>query len=74
MRSYWWSVFSSIRTENGDLLRKSPYSVRIQENADQKELRVWTIFMQWFVPKTKVEVKTDRHLIVFILVCNVKHD
>ena len=30
--------------------------------------------MQWFVPKTKVEVKTDGHLIVFILVCNVKHD
>ena len=71
---FFWSVFSCIPTEYGDLLRKSPYSVQIQENADQKELRVWTIFMQWFVPKTKVEVKTDGHLIVFILVCNVKHD
>ena len=35
-RSYFWSVFSCIRTEYGDLLRKSPYSVRIQENTDQK--------------------------------------
>ena len=40
IRSYFWSVFSFIRTEYGDLLRKSllrksPYSIRIQENADQ---------------------------------------
>ena len=32
IRSYFWSVFSCIRTEYGDLLRKSPYSVRRQEN------------------------------------------
>ena len=25
---------------------KSPYSVRIQENKDQKKLRIWTLFMQ----------------------------
>ena len=31
-----WSVFSHIRTEYGDLLRKSQYSVWIQENVDQK--------------------------------------
>ena len=31
-----WSVFSSIRTEYGDLLCKSPYSVLILENTDQK--------------------------------------
>ena len=34
--SYFWSVFSCIRTEYGDLFRKSLYSVRIQENTDQK--------------------------------------
>ena len=34
IRSYFWSVFFSIRTEYGDLLCKS--SVRIQENMDQK--------------------------------------
>ena len=27
IRSYFWSAFSCIRTEYGDLLRKSPYSV-----------------------------------------------
>ena len=36
IRSYFWSVFSSIRTECGDLPSKSPYSVGIQENTDQK--------------------------------------
>ena len=30
-----WSVFSRIRTENGEILRISPYSVRIRENTDQ---------------------------------------
>ena len=40
---FFWSVFSCIRTEYGDLLRKSPYSVRIQENTDQKNLRIWTL-------------------------------
>ena len=39
---FFWSVFSCIRTEYGDLLRKSLYSVRIQENMDQKKLRIWT--------------------------------
>ena len=28
IRSFFWSVFSCIRTKYGDLLRKSPYSVR----------------------------------------------
>ena len=31
-----WSVFSHIWTEYGDLLSKSPNSVQIRENADQK--------------------------------------
>ena len=33
---FFQSVFSRIRTEYGDLLRKSPYSVRMRENTDQK--------------------------------------
>ena len=48
IRSFFWSVFSCIRTEFGDLLRKSPYSVRIQENTDQKKLRIWKFFTQCF--------------------------
>ena len=36
IRSYFWSVLSCIRTEYGDLLRKSLYSYQIQENTDQK--------------------------------------
>ena len=36
IRSYFWSVFSCIRIEYGDLLHKSPYWIRIQENKDQK--------------------------------------
>ena len=46
IRSYFWSVFSCIRIEYGDLLRTSPYSIRIHENMDQKQLRIWTVFTQ----------------------------
>ena len=35
IRSFLWSVFSCFRTAN---------SVRIQENTDQKKLRIWTLF------------------------------
>ena len=31
-----WSVFSRIRTEYGEILRICPYSVRMRENTDQK--------------------------------------
>ena len=31
-----WSIFSRIRTEYGEILCISPYSVRMQENTDQK--------------------------------------
>ena len=47
LRSFFWSVFSCIQTEYRDLWSKSPYSVRIQENTDEKKLRNWTIFTQW---------------------------
>ena len=30
-----WFVFSRIRTEFGEILRISPYSVQMRENADQ---------------------------------------
>ena len=46
IRTFFWSVFSGTRAEYGHLLRKSPYSVRIRENTDQKKLRIWTIFTQ----------------------------
>ena len=36
IRSLFWSVFSRIRTEYGEILRISQYSVRMQENTDQK--------------------------------------
>ena len=30
-----------------NLLRKSSYSVQIRENAEQKKLRIWTLFTQF---------------------------
>ena len=36
IRSFFWSVFSCIRN-----------SVQIQENTDQKKLRIWTLFTQY---------------------------
>ena len=38
------------------LLRKSPYSVRIQENKDQKKLRIWILFTQWLIPNFSINV------------------
>ena len=46
IRSFFWSIFSRIRTVYGEILRISPYSVRIRENTDQKKLRIWTHFTQ----------------------------
>ena len=45
-QSFFWSAFPCIRIEDGDLQSKSPYSVPIQENVDQKKLRIWTLFTQ----------------------------
>ena len=33
---FFWSVFSCLRTEYGEMRSFSPYSVRIRENTDQK--------------------------------------
>ena len=33
---FFWSVFSRIQTEYGEILRIFPYSVWIRENTDQK--------------------------------------
>ena len=52
-----WSIFSPTWTEYGEILRISPYSVRMWENADQNnfehghflrsvELRFWTEIKQ----------------------------
>ena len=53
IRSYFLSVFSCIWTEYVDLRSKSPYSIRIQENTDQKWLRLWTLFTQWKLQEQK---------------------
>ena len=45
IRRFFWSVFSCIWAEYGSLRSISPYSM--QENADQKNLRVWTLFTQY---------------------------
>ena len=42
--NFFWSLFPRIRTEYGDLFRKSPYSVRARKNTDQKKLRIWTLY------------------------------
>ena len=44
IRSFFWSLFSCIRTESGDLQSKSPYSVRIQENKDQIFYFIYYLF------------------------------
>ena len=36
IQSFFWSVFSRIWTEYGDLILKSSYSAQMRENMDQK--------------------------------------
>ena len=48
MRSFFWSVFSHIRTEYGEILRIFPYSVRMRENTDQ-----------WLVPFYNIKLTTN---------------
>ena len=45
IRSFFWSVFSRIRTEYGEIRIISPYSIRMRENTDQKKLCSWTFFL-----------------------------
>ena len=59
IRSFFWFAFSCVRTEYGDLLCKSLYSVRIQENTQQEKLRIWTLFTQC---KTKLKRKKHRSM------------
>ena len=40
-QNFFQSVFFCIRTKYDDLLRKSPHSARMKENADQKKTRIW---------------------------------
>ena len=47
--SFFWSVFSRIRTEYGEIrsmLSISPYSAWMRGNTDQKKLHIWTLFKQ----------------------------
>ena len=47
IQSFFWSVFSRIRTEYGEIRSISPYSVLMRENTVQKKLHIWTFFTQW---------------------------
>ena len=44
MLSFFWSVFSHIRTEYRDLRSDSQYSDRLRENTGHKKLRIWSLF------------------------------
>ena len=46
IRSFLWSVFSRIHPRIRSI---SPYSVRMRENTEQKKLRIWTLFTQWWL-------------------------
>ena len=59
----------------GDLLRKSPYSVRAQENTDQKILRIWTHQSSGVAQLLGVAIETlklDSHLPKICVVCFIE--
>ena len=68
IRRFFWSVFSCIRTQYRDLLCKSPYSVRIQENAGQKKSCIWALFTQWYYHTLWIfAVNCLRHFCISVL-------
>ena len=68
IRIYFWSVFSSIPTEYGEILRISPYSVGIKENTDQILLRIWTLSTNISLKLVKFSaIVIDSHL------CNIRN-
>ena len=50
---FFWSVFSRIWAEYRDLRSKSPYLRQTWENTEQKNLRIWTLFV-WQRPSCNV--------------------
>ena len=46
IRRFFQSVFSCIRTEQGEILCSSSQSVRVRKNTDQKNLCIWILFTQ----------------------------
>ena len=38
---FFWSVFSRIRSDYGEILCIAPYSVRMRENTDQNNSEYW---------------------------------
>ena len=64
IRSFFWFVFSRIRTEYGEILRISPCSVRMRENTNLKKLRIWTHFTQ-----SLVLLSQEKRNIISTLIC-----
>ena len=59
---FFWSVFSRIRTEYGDLLCKCPYSVQMWENTDQKNSKYGYFlrsFHKTYKPNVPVKLQLD---------------
>ena len=73
---FFWSVFSSIRTEFGDLQSKSPYSVRIPENTDQINSEYGYFFAVIDLSKHELKSQTfllpDIHFTLLVYIAPLK--
>ena len=70
-----WSVFSRIRTEYGEIQSISPYSFQMLENTDQKTLGIWTLFTQYrFIISEFIMISFSllSMLIVMLINCNLE--
>ena len=59
MQRFFWSVFSRIWTEHGDLLRKSSYSVQIRESTDEEKNSVSEHFLRSELFDKKAQTKIN---------------
>ena len=69
--SFFWSVFSRIRTEYGEIRSISPCSVRMRENTEQKKHRIWTLFTQWAFWKKRIQKKKESVYNRVLCICEI---
>ena len=63
---FFWSVFSHIWTEYGDILRISPYSIRIRENKDHQNFEYEHILPSVTDPSLDLLCKLSKYFGSFV--------
>ena len=73
IRSFFWSVFSRIRTEYGEIRSISPNSVQVRENTDQKKNSVFGHFSHSACSKSYIAWRSSEQALNFRFIDKGSH-